>query len=44
MRTFSPLLSNKAPKEEAATPFPKLEQTPPETKMNLHIRKLLQIL
>jgi hypothetical protein len=35
MRTLRPLPSSKAPKEEAATPFPRLEHTPPEMKINL---------
>jgi hypothetical protein len=35
MRTLSPRPSNKAPREEAATPLPRLEHTPPVTKIYL---------
>jgi hypothetical protein len=38
MRTLKPRLSSSAPKEEAATPLPRLEHTPPETKINLFMQ------
>jgi hypothetical protein len=41
MRTLSPRLSKSAPSDEADTPFPRLEQTPPETNINLFMNEAM---